>query len=145
MIEEYPIGAPLSPKKLIYSLFVDGEPKAQPRPRKGRYGNFYNPPTADAWREALQISFLMNRKPMIESRIVDLKINFFFHREGMSAEKVPHSGKPDIDNLIKPVMDALTAIGIWKDDCMVNTVEAKKYCTSGNSGAYICIEAEGEA
>jgi Holliday junction resolvase RusA-like endonuclease len=125
--------------KLIYSVFVEGQPKAQPRPRKGRYGNFYNPPAAGVWKEAVQAAFLVNRKPVIESRIVALKINFFFHRDGTGGEAAPHTGKPDIDNLIKPVMDALTAIGIWKDDCAVNTVEAKKYRTSGKPGAYIWI------
>jgi Holliday junction resolvase RusA-like endonuclease len=127
---------------VIYSLFAEGEPKAQPRPRRGKYGNFYNPGTADAWKETVQAVFLANRKTVIQSP-VKLTVHFFFHRAMPDNEKTaPHTSKPDIDNLVKPVMDALTAIGIWGDDRLVSEGEAKKYWTSGKSGAMIKIEAD---
>jgi Holliday junction resolvase RusA-like endonuclease len=127
---------------LIYSLFVEGEPKAQPRPRRGRYGNFYNPGTADVWKETVQAAFLTGRKPVIQAP-VKLTVHFFFHRSmPRDKEILPHTGKPDIDNLIKPVMDALTAIGIWKDDCLVSSGETKKYWTAGKSGARITVETD---
>jgi Holliday junction resolvase RusA-like endonuclease len=127
-------------KNLIYSVFVDGKPRPQPRSRKGRYGNIYNPNTADGWKEAIQIAFLMNRKPMIEGA-VRFKVHFFFHRAGIQKIK-PHTAKPDIDNLKKAVMDSLTSIGIWKDDCQVYSDPGEKYWTPGKSGAQIWIETE---
>jgi Holliday junction resolvase RusA-like endonuclease len=125
--------------KTVYSLFVEGTPKAQPRPRKGKYGNFYNPLVADAWKEAIQIAFLKVRKPMIGGP-VRLKVIFYFHHTGRKGES--HVIKPDIDNLKKPVMDALTAIGVWKDDCQVFADQGEKWWTSGKSGADIMIETE---
>jgi Holliday junction resolvase RusA-like endonuclease len=125
-------------KKLIYSLFVEGKPRPQPRSRKGKYGNFYNPKTADSWKEAIQISFLTNRKPRIIGPVY-LKIHFFFHKKGICGER-PHTVKPDKDNLEKAVMDALTGIQIWKDDCQVYGGNTEKYWTPGNSGAWIWIE-----
>jgi Holliday junction resolvase RusA-like endonuclease len=75
-------------KKLIYSLFAEGTPRPQPRPRKGKYGNFYNPGTADAWKEAVQAAFLMARKPKITGAVY-LKVHFFFHKAGLN-ENIPH-------------------------------------------------------
>jgi Holliday junction resolvase RusA-like endonuclease len=129
-------------RKLFYNLFVEGKPKAQPRPRKGRYGNFYNPGTADAWKETVQIAFLTNRKPQITGPVY-LKVHFFFHKAtGLHGKIVPHTVKPDKDNLEKAVMDALTAVRVWKDDCQVYGGNTEKYWTPGKSGAQIWIETE---
>jgi Holliday junction resolvase RusA-like endonuclease len=129
-------------RNIVYSVFVEGEPTAQPRPRKGRYGNFYNPGTADGWKEAVQAAFLADRKPVIQGP-VRLRVNFFFYRSTLlSGEAVPHTAKPDIDNLKKAVMDALTEIQIWKDDSQVYADPGEKYWTPGKSGALILVEAE---
>ena len=128
--------------KVIYDLFVEGQPKAQPRPRKGKYGNFYNPSTADGWKETIQVAFLMNRKPMITGPVY-LNIDFLFHKaKRLSGKIIPHTVKPDKDNLEKAVMDALTGIQIWKDDCQVYSGKVSKYWTQGKSGAHIWIETE---
>lgn len=37
------------------------------------------------------------------------------------------SAKPDIDKLIRAVLDALTAAGIWRDDGQVCRIAAEKY------------------
>jgi Holliday junction resolvase RusA-like endonuclease len=127
-------------RKLAYSVFVEGAPRAQPRPRKGRYGNFYNPNSADSWKEAIRIVFLTNRKPQITGAVY-LKIRFSFHKKGIYGEQ-PHTVKPDKDNLEKAVMDALTSIQIWEDDCRVYGGNTEKYWTPGKSGAQIWIETE---
>jgi Holliday junction resolvase RusA-like endonuclease len=128
-------------KNLVYHIFAEGTPKAQPRPRKGRYGNFYNPDTADSWKETIQITLLTNRKPPITGPVY-LKIHFFFHKAGLHGGIVPHAVKPDKDNLEKSVMDALTGIQIWRDDCQVYGGNTEKYWTPGKSGAEIWIETE---
>jgi Holliday junction resolvase RusA-like endonuclease len=125
-------------RKPVYSVFAEGTPRAQPRPRKGRHGNFYNPGTADSWKEAVQIAFLKGRKPRITGPVY-LTIHFFFHKAGIHGI-VPHTAKPDKDNLEKAVMDALTAIQAWKDDCQVCAGNTEKYWTPGKPGAQIWIE-----
>jgi Holliday junction resolvase RusA-like endonuclease len=50
--------------------------------------------------------------------------------------------KPDADNLLKPVMDALTKIGVWVDDSLVDTDGVERFWTPGESGAHIWIQAE---
>jgi Holliday junction resolvase RusA-like endonuclease len=84
----------------------------------------------------------MNRKPRITGPIY-LKIHFFFHKAtGLQCKIIPHTVRPDKDNLEKVVMDALTGIQIWKDDCQVYGGNTEKYWTPGKSGAQIWIETE---
>jgi Holliday junction resolvase RusA-like endonuclease len=59
-------------------------------------------------------------------------------------ENIPHTERPDKDNLEKAVMDALTGIQIWNDDCQVYGGNTEKYWTPGKSGARIWIETMNE-
>jgi Holliday junction resolvase RusA-like endonuclease len=54
-----------------------------------------------------------------------------------------HLCKPDLDNLLKSTMDALTEAGAWKDDCQVCQVaDEKRYATGKDTaGAEILIRA----
>jgi Holliday junction resolvase RusA-like endonuclease len=55
---------------------------------------------------------------------------------------VPHTKKPDVDNLLKAVMDSMTAAGVWKDDALVYTTEAGKWYAAGKTGAQIIVESD---
>lgn len=35
--------------------------------------------------------------------------------------------KPDVDKLLRSTMDALTTAGVWRDDCLVHIVNARKH------------------
>jgi Holliday junction resolvase RusA-like endonuclease len=69
----------------------------------------------------------------------------------------PHAQKPDIDNLTKAVMDAMSErveklteatketmklAGVWQDDCQVADLTVRKrWCTSGEGGrVLICLK-----
>ena len=54
-------------------------------------------------------------------------------------DQKPHTVKPDIDNLVKAVMDALTTAGWWIDDTQVWSLStSKQYAAKGEpSGVYI--------
>jgi Holliday junction resolvase RusA-like endonuclease len=128
--------------KEIYRLFVQGRPKAQPRTRKGKHGNIYNPDTANAWKETIQASILaVGRKDTILGP-VELVIDFFFYAPEKRHKKGPHTIKPDIDNLLKAVMDALTGIAVYKDDCQVYAKFVRKYWTNKkeDEGMLIWVE-----
>jgi len=117
-------------KTKIYHLFIHGKPAAQPRTRKGKYGNIYNPDTADAWKETIQATILAEGREDTILGPVDLRTDFFFYTPENSHKEGPHIIKPDIDNLVKAVMDALKGINIYKDDCQVYIKNAKKYWTN---------------
>ena len=127
-------------RQLKYYIHVPGVPKAQPRTRKGKYGNIYNPNTADAWKEAIQVYFLKERKKTLLGP-VSIEVAFYFYSPSETLRKKPHTAKPDIDNLMKVVMDALKTIEIYKDDCQVYIQTALKFWTSDKEleGANIMV------
>ena len=115
--------------KLIHNLFITGQPTAQPRTRKGKYGNIYNPDTADAWKSTLQGYFLKGRKKPILGPI-SIDAYFYFYASPKNHKEEPHIIKPDIDNLVKAVLDALKEIEIYKDDCQVYMKNVAKFWTN---------------
>ena len=129
--------------KIIYQLFVSGTPKAQPRPRMARNGHVYNPKSADAWKEEIKAAFLSCRKSTITGP-VSLTVRFSLPvPKSMKMENsvpVPHTKKPDTDNLLKAVMDSLTAVGVWKDDAQVFETFAGKYYIGRKTGAQIIVQ-----
>jgi Holliday junction resolvase RusA-like endonuclease len=116
--------------KAVYNLFIRGKPVAQPRTRKGKYGNIYNPHTADTWKEIIQVNILAAGRKETITKDVCLEIIFYFYAPEKLHKASPHIIKPDIDNLEKSVMDALKGIGIYKDDCQVCTKFTRKYWTN---------------
>jgi len=140
-------------------FFVKGEPKGQPRPRAfaRRVGDkfiarVYDAGTAEGWKSQIAIA----AKPFLpESPIlgaVGITITFNMPRpmshyrtgknEGQLKPDAPWfcTGKPDFDNLVKAVLDALTTLGMWMDDKQVVIAHVTKYyALRGQEGADIEI------
>ena len=128
--------------KTLYSLFVSGIPKAQPRPRMARNGHVYNPHTADAWKEEIKACFRSCKRPTLNGPVL-LQVSFQLPKpKSMKTEgqNIPHVKKPDTDNLLKAVMDSLTEEKIWEDDSQVYKTVAAKYYAAKKTGAQIIIE-----
>ena len=127
--------------KVMYHLFVDGIPKAQPRPRMTAKGHAYNPHSADAWKEEIKATFRPVLRPTITGP-VRLQASFFLPKPKSmkNAGNIAHAKKPDTDNLLKAVMDSLTAVGVWVDDAQVYRIETGKYYALKKPGAQIIVE-----
>jgi Holliday junction resolvase RusA-like endonuclease len=134
-------------RNIFYHLFVNGEPKAQPRPRMALNGHVYNPHTADSWKEEVKACFIPCLKTTLTTP-VHLRVNFFLPRpkslKDREISNTPFVKKPDLDNLLKSTMDALTEIKVWQDDALVYAIEACKWFAkkSGKIGAQIIVESE---
>ena len=130
--------------KIVYDLFVRGLPKAQPRPRMGANGHVFNPKSADAWKDEVVAAFLIRRKEIITEPVY-LKVCFYLpmpkDMKKSEDECIRHAHKPDLDNLLKAVMDAITSVGIWKDDALVFKIDCEKWYSPAKTGAQITIEA----
>ena len=130
-------------KKILYHLFINGIPKAQPRARASARGHIYNPDTADAWKEEIKAAFLPVLKPTITGP-VNLQVCFHLPKPKAMTDSgenlIPHTKKPDTDNLLKAVMDAMTDVKVWKDDAQVYRTEAGKYYAVKKTGASIIVE-----
>ena len=129
--------------KVVYRLFVKGIPKAQPRPRMTANGHVFNPSTADAWKDEVKAAFLMRRREIITEPVY-LKVCFYLPMpKGMKKSEdacIRHAHKPDLDNLLKAVMDALTSVSIWKDDALVFKIDSEKWYSPAKTGAQIIVE-----
>ena len=117
------------------SFFVPGTPAAQPRVRMVRSnGHVYTPRSADAWKAAVRVAWRAEPRQPLEGP-VRLSLNFFMPRpqyhftsKGALTAGAPvrHTVRPDIDNLVKAVMDALTDAGAWHDDCQIVELSTDK-------------------
>jgi Holliday junction resolvase RusA-like endonuclease len=103
----------------------------------------YNPSSADAWKNEIKMAFHSCRQPTIIGP-ARLKVLFCMPvPNGKNIEEgSPHTSKPDTDNLFKAVMDAMTAVGVWKDDALVSDVTAGKFYARGATGAQIIVETD---
>lgn len=57
-------------------------------------------------------------------------------REG----RMPHKSRPDLDNVVKAVLDGLNRCGIWRDDSQVCCIEAFKWYAATNEDARVFVD-----
>ena len=135
------------------SFFAAGLPKAQPRPRAfamGGKARVYNPATAEGWKSAIAVAAQDHIPPVpLECPVVVSEIFLMPRPKRLMRKKdpdlrIPHTAKPDRDNLDKAVLDALTTLGFWRDDSQVwsGTVSKMYHAKSEVPGAHIVIEWE---
>lgn len=139
----------------IINFTVFSQPIPQPRPKGRRIGagiQIYTPASKkiaeykDTIRNAfLKASLSIKDKTFLFSDDYDIKltVRYFLKRPqdllstNQTDDALPHTRLPDLDNLLKGTMDALTGFA-WKDDSRVfDIVSSKRYCRvafGGKSG-----------
>ena len=139
------------------TIRVSGLPVGQPRVRAVRRGNHagvYDPGTANEWKACV---IHAARESMLQSRAfpfagpVWVRVEFRIprpkshYRTGKHAGQIKpgmpsyHAQKPDLDNLMKSTLDALTSAGLWVDDSQIAHASATKWWHEGTVGAVIGI------
>lgn len=105
-----------------HSLVVFGKPVAQPRHRascRGGYAKMYLPgdhPVHDFKRRIMAVAASHPIRRIEGPVRLDLLFAFSQPKGRKRQFKI---SKPDLDNLEKAVMDALTDAGVWCDDAQV--------------------------
>jgi crossover junction endodeoxyribonuclease RusA len=138
----------------ILDIYVDGEPGPQGSKRHVGHGVMLEvSKKVRPWREAVKAAARAGdpeRAIAPFSGPVYLSVAFFFARPkshfgtGKKAEMLKASAparkasKPDLDKLIRSTCDALTDVGVWRDDCQVVQVAASKIYSS-IPGAHIVV------
>jgi len=127
---------------------VPSIPVAQPRQRHGFVrGQIRNWTPArhpvNAFKAAVQLAFSQAGGRMLMGPVV-LQVTFRMPRpKAMLWKTKPmpeeyHTKKPDLDNLLKAVKDALTGLA-WRDDAQVCFCYASKLVCAGNSSPGVLI------
>lgn len=131
-------------------FFVPGLPVGQPRQRHTKTGHNYTPAThpvqafryavAQAAREATCGKTL----PLYPTGAVTLEVALYFPRpKALQWKTKPwtplrHTKKPDLDNVLKALKDALKGI-TWADDAQVARLAAEKWICSAEQDPGVVV------
>lgn len=132
------------------SLFVSGLPIAQGRPRfkvirMGQFTNVraYDPERSVTWKEHVRAQAKMWAGPsaheLLNGSPMALHLRFVLPRPRNIPKRVTqHVKKPDLDNLVKAVKDALTGVLYARDSQVVTLVAHKVY--GKKPGVHIAVK-----
>lgn len=82
-------------------------------------------PVQDWKKRIAELALLVHKQdPLIGP--LSLELNFVFTRPKTVKRKGWKDTKPDLDNVVKACMDALTTANIWEDDKQVCELTARK-------------------
>jgi Holliday junction resolvase RusA-like endonuclease len=119
------------------SFRVDGAPVAKARPRMTKSGHVWTPAKTKAHEDliALQARSAKARSATRHEFGGAVMVTVHYHmpmprswsKKRKEAQRFAHHiQKPDLDNLVKTVLDALNKAAIWQDDAQVASVTASK-------------------
>lgn len=117
-------------------LIIEGTPVAKGRPRFSRYGA-YTPKKTQEYEEYVKMCWVA-KYGSIQPSEQSLEVNIVFYlpipksvnkkqRAEMLDGRIKHTKKPDIDNLIKSVLDALNGIAYSDDSKIIKVAAEKQY------------------
>lgn len=143
------------PLDMNISFFCAGIPKAQPRVKafvRGGHAGVYTPDGAETWKMEVRRQAVANAPESVIAGVVRIQLDFFLPRpkahldkHGVPKPKSPVwcQKKPDLDNLIKAVTDAITDTQkVWLDDSQICFISATKSYALNGSGCSVRISAE---
>lgn len=130
----------------MITIEVAGLPAAQGSKRHVGGGRMIEMSKAVApWREAVraEAQLAMDGTMPLDGP-VEVRVNFRLPRPASAPRRVTHPAKrPDLDKLIRAVLDGLTHGGAWRDDGQVVTLMAtKRFADGAGPGCSIQITRE---
>ncbi len=103
--------------KKIFEIFIPVKPKPKQSVRIGRYG-MYQPKEIVQYIKDISTKLQENFNSEILDCPVGLEIIFYYPLRKKDKKPNLHTNRPDIENLVKPVMDSMKKI-IFSDDSLV--------------------------
>lgn len=140
--------------KLLFSVFIPGIPKGQPRGRAfvtGGKPRIWTPGTAEEWKSQIAYAVKAYLPVSLYTEAVSLNLVFYMPRPkghygtGRNSDKlkpsapVYHRIKPDLDNLVKAVLDALKQAGLYRDDSQITEGKFSKRYAKSVAGCFLSV------
>lgn len=128
---------------MIYEFEVPGKIVGKGRPRLNTYtGSVYTPTKTKDYESLVQQYFLLKYPKFrpFEGR-VQVEINAFFEvpksanqseKDLMLQNKINPTKKPDIDNIVKIILDAMNGVA-FKDDIQITKLNVEKAYSTNES------------
>ncbi|WP_268913979.1 RusA family crossover junction endodeoxyribonuclease [Lentilactobacillus sp. SPB1-3] len=120
----------------MISLTIHGNPVPAGRPRFTRNGHAYDPPKSRAYKQLVAIEAKKQyRGPLLKDKPIEVYIAAYrenqkqiskIERTRRERKQSLPLRKPDTDNYVKSVLDALTGV-IWADDNIICHIDAYKF------------------
>ena len=121
-------------------FWLPGEPVAQARARTGK-GHGYYPAKSAGYRKwaALSLRTQHAGKPPVSAPV---KLSLLCYRVRPKSNKTGWPVvRPDLDNYVKMLCDALMDAGILADDSQICSLGAGKFWTTDKPGVEVVLEA----
>jgi Holliday junction resolvase RusA-like endonuclease len=120
----------------VIHLSIDLKPLPKERPRfNARSGHAYTPSKTAKYESHIKFhAQCVCKKPMTGAVEIEIKFNFI---KAKSSKLIACTKRPDIDNLIKGVLDALNGVAFMDDSQIVRLVSEKNF--SSKDGIEIFI------
>lgn len=121
-------------------LTVYTNPVAKGRPRFTKNGHAYTPKETAEYENLIRQCWITAHGKSIYPRYIDMALDFYMpipksmskaDKEKALLGELRPDKKPDIDNLIKAVQDALNETAYWDDKQIVRLRADKWYATEG--------------
>ena len=132
---------------MAINFFIPGVPVAKGRPRMTKTGHTYTPKKTEEYEELVKLSYatacgnLITDKPVAVNILFRMPIPKSCSKKQvteMEANLQKPAKRPDIDNLIKAVLDGLNGVAYFDDKQVVAISAAKVY--GAVSGTKVSID-----
>lgn len=103
------------------------QPRPKERPRMARNGKVFTPQATAEYERTL--AMMLGRpllSPLAYHAPVSIDVRFYLEPPKSKDVRRFHTSRPDVDNLLKSVLDALILARILEDDSCVHCVRATK-------------------
>jgi len=144
------------PKMLLMAFQINEDPVAKGRPRwSGKINKTYTPErtrkyeklVSSAATQATFASAYASLLPVDKGVPIEVVMTFYLHRPKRLMRKkdppgpIPHTGRPDLDNLIKALIDGIDRSDmVWDDDGQVCHKLGYKYYHAKNDKPHTLVQ-----
>lgn len=131
-------------KSVSFSVTAD-RVRGQGRPRFG-FGRAYKSSEDIAWEKTIREAFIASGGADMAGFADEVHIVIYVHRKlpktaPRSLLRQPDTGRPDVDNLCKSVLDALNRVA-FRDDSQVTSLHAEKMPRTHRANEVLKVKVE---